>query len=418
MTGKPAPQEGSHASQTHADILLQLEERIQEAHHELAGNVDAGDDVLGHLAIYGEPATRRAVAANIATPAESNRILADDDDEEVRGELARKIARLMPGLSARESGHVVALTIETLEKLARDSATRVRALLAEEIKHLDCIPAHIVQALARDVEIAVAAPILEYSPLLSDADLIEIIAYARANDVIRAIAHRKPVSADVSDAVVTSLDIPGIAALLANPNAKIRDEAMERIIEQAEEISQWHEPLTIRIDLSARALRRVASFVGAAMLENLCARRDLDDETRQYLNRQLRARLQEEDENYKSSALQQAANAVAEAKKGGKLNDAFVEAYAEAGARETVILALSELARVPCDTVRRILLSGTAKPITALVWRAGLNMRSAFKIQTFVMKLPTKELLPARGGVDFPLPEDEMRWHLGYFDVV
>ena len=82
-----------------------------------------------------------------------------------------------------------------------------------------------------------------------------------------------------------------------------------------------------------------------------------------------------------------------------------------------MIAALSLLARVPADIVRRILQSGAAKAVTALVWRAGLNMRAAFKIQTFIMHLPAGELLPARGGVDFPMSEDEMRWHLGYFEV-
>ncbi len=53
--------------------------------------------------------------------------------------------------------------------------------------------------------------------------------------------------------------------------------------------------------------------------------------------------------------------------------------------------------------------------MTALVWRAGLSMRAAFKIQRFVMKLPADELLPARNGIRFPLADEEMRWHLGYF---
>jgi hypothetical protein len=44
-------------------------------------------------------------------------------------------------------------------------------------------------------------------------------------------------------------------------------------------------------------------------------------------------------------------------------------------------------------------------------------MRAAFKIQRFVMKLPADELLPARNGAFFPLPEEEMRWHLNYFGV-
>jgi hypothetical protein len=58
-----------------------------------------------------------------------------------------------------------------------------------------------------------------------------------------------------------------------------------------------------------------------------------------------------------------------------------------------------------------------AKPLVALVWHAHLSMRTAFRIQTSVMKLPGHELLPARGGVHFPLSKEEMRWHLSYFDV-
>ena len=418
MPGNPAIQEISHAALTETDILTILEARAQESHHELAGSVDAGGDVLAYLALHGEPATRKAVASNIATPPEANLLLADDDEMDVRSELARKIARLMPGLSARESDHVVQMTIATLDKLARDHEARVRAILAEEIKHLTCVPKDIVQLLAHDLKMAVAGPILEYSPLLVDADLIEIIAHGCASEAVEAIARRNPVSEDVSDAIVTALDIPGIAALLTNPDAKIRQQAMDKIAEQAESISHWHMPLTLRLDLSGRVLRRIASFVGSGLLDKLGARSGLDDETRSYLNKQLRARLQADENPGKASSAQMAAAAVLEAKQTGRLNEAFVEAQAEAGAREAVILALSELAGVPAETVRRMLLAGTAKPITSLVWFAGLNMRAAFKIQSFVMKLPARELLPARGGVNFPLNENEMRWHLGYFDVV
>ena len=65
----------------------------------------------------------------------------------------------------------------------------------------------------------------------------------------------------------------------------------------------------------------------------------------------------------------------------------------------------------------QILSAGSAKPIVSLVWHAHLSMRVAFKIQTFIMKLPTRDILPARGGVNFPLSKEEMRWHLGFFDI-
>ncbi len=322
----------------------------------------------------------------------------------------------MPSLSPAENAHVHALTVETLERLARDQVVRVRAILAEEIKELDCVPRMIVLTLARDLSELVAAPILEYSPLLSDADLMEIIATARAEEVLCAIARRKPLTVDVSQAIVGSLDIPAIAALLANPDAAIREKTLDDIAAQAERIQDWQMPLVLRSDLSRRAIRRIASFVGSSLIEQLSARYGLDDEIGQQLNKALRIRLQE-DRKPEDGQADAANRDVAAARAAGRLDDAFVEAAANAGQRETVTLALATLARVPEATARKIVASRSAKPVTALVWHAGLSMRVAFKIQSFVMKLGAGELLPARAGVHFPMTEDEMRWHLEYFGV-
>ena len=270
-----------------------LEARARENEDYVVRNADVGSAVFEYLAEYGAPATRRAVAANPATPARINRLLADDGCDEVRAELAAKIARLMPHLRAREGQETVALTIETLELLAQDSAVKVRAILADEIKRLNCIPREVALRLAKDVDALVAAPILEYSPLLSDADLMEIIAGGQVSKALAAIAGRRPLSEDVSDALVQSLDVPAVAALLTNPDARIRKETMDRIIAEAEEIESWHQPLVLRADLSARAIRRIGGFVGAALLEQLAARGDLSDATRAHLNRRLRARLEQ-----------------------------------------------------------------------------------------------------------------------------
>ena len=397
------------------DVLRLLEQRTLAAQSELACRTDAGDGVLEYLAREGAPATRRAVAANLAAPAQTNRSLADDSDDDVRAELAAKIARLMPGLSAREADHIRRLTIETLERLAADQVPRVRAILAEEIKHLDCVPAHVVKALARDVEAIVSVPILEYSPLLSETDLMEIIAEGKVHAVLQAIARRRPLSANVADAVVSSLDIPAVSALLANPDAAIRERTLDAIIDQAERISVWQNALAMRSDLSRRAVKRLASFVSTELIEQLAKLHHLDDDTKQFLNRQVRARTEEGELG--TSANHAAFDEVEAAAKAGRLDENFVEGAAEGTKREVVVLALAKLAGVPDKIVRRILLTRSAKPVTALVWRAGLSMRAAFKIQRFVMKLPADELLPARNGIQFPLADEEMRWHLGYFGV-
>ena len=412
MPYAPVPkQEGLDPRQA-LDIL---EVRARESEDYLIRNADVGPAVFEYLVEYGAPATRKAVAANPMTPGRVNRALAEDIEEDVRAELAHKIARLMPGLEARESAETVTLTIATLEVLARDSAVRVRAILADEIKHLDCIPRDVALRLARDVEAAVAAPVLEYSPLLSDADLMEIIACGQVQQALSAIARRQTVSEDVSDALVQSLDVPAISALLVNPNALIRKATLETIIEQAEEIQSWHLPLVLRADLSARAIRRIGGFVGAALLEQLMGRSDLSETTRAHLGRRLRARLEQPETDPASP--QSAAEIVTAARAAGTLDDAFVETVALSANRELVTLALAALAQVPEATVRKILAQRSAKPLVALVWRAHLSMRTAFKIQSFVMKLSGRELLPAKGGVNFPLSKEEMRWHLAYFDI-
>jgi uncharacterized protein (DUF2336 family) len=396
--------------------LAILEMRAHEAHAYLAQRRDVDGEVLHYLAEHGPAAVRQAVAADPATPAIANRLLADDEEEAVRAELAVKIARLMPDLRHEENQRIVALTLQTLECLAQDSAARVRAALAEEIKHLNCIPHAVALRLAQDLESIVAAPVLEYSPLLSDADLIEIIACGKVQESLAAIGRRRPLSENVADVLVQALDVPGVAGLLVNPDARLRQATMDRIIEQAEEIESWQMPLVLRADLSTRAIQRIAGFVGAALLELLGQRGNLDEPTRAVLGQRLRARLKEQKTGDAGSPEAVAAE-IAKAKSAGRLNDDFVEEALFAGRRETVIQALAVLAEVPEAKARKVLTSGLAKPVVALVWRAGLSMRVAFKIQGVMMKLPAGQILPARGGVHFPLGKEEMRLQLAVFDI-
>ncbi|HTQ14641.1 MAG TPA: DUF2336 domain-containing protein [Rhizomicrobium sp.] len=398
------------------EVLRILEARGEAAREELAARTDTPPEALMFLAGEGHPAARRAVAANPSSPPHANRLLADDADDDVRVELARKIGRLMPSLPADGQSRLRELTIETLEKLARDQLPRVRAVLAEEIKMLDCVPRRVIRKLARDVE-SVSAPILEYSPLLSDADLIEIITTAQARHALKAIARRRPLGANVSEALGSVMDEPSVAELLSNSTAEIRQQTLDKIIEHAASVRAWHLPLVLRSDLSQRAIRRIAGFVGAALIQKLAERAGLDEETQQTLNRQMRSRIEAGDADAVRDPSTVGASEAERLFRAGKLDDSFVESAAEAGRKEAVVTALSLLAKVPAETARRIVQSGAAKGVTALVWRAGLSMRAAFKIQTFVMRLPAGELLPARGGVSFPMTEDEMRWHLNYFEV-
>ena len=262
-----------------------------------------------------------------------------------------------------------------------------------------------------------SAPIIEYSPLLTDTDLIEIVTAAHTNAMLAAVARRKGLSGDVSDAVVATRDTTAISALLSNIDATIRMKTLDKIVTQAAEIAEWHGPLVLRTELSPRAIRRIASFVTSALIDMLANRHGLDDATRIHLNRRLRERQLKESKTA-DAATTNAADDVNAAHRKGRLDDAFVAAAAEACQKDTVVCALAVLAKTDAAIVRRVLDSGSAKALTALAWRAGLSMRIAFKLQNTIMRLKGHDLLPARGGLDFPLTEDEMRWHLGYFGIL
>jgi len=398
-----------------AEALRLIERHAREAQEELAARSDAGEDVLHYLAVNGAVATRRAVAANTGASVESNHLLAGDGDEEVRAVLALKIGKILPGLLNVEREHISSLTLATLERLARDEVVRIRAILAEAIKHLDCVPKEVALLLARDAEHVVARPILEYSPLLSDRDLLEIVANAEARAALSAIARRRNLSPRISDAIVKSLDIPAVAALLQNTDVSLRKSTLDMIIANAAQTKEWHGPLAFRPELSSAMVRRLAAFVGASLIEALARRRGLDRKTQELLARQVGGALASDPMVAEVTAVPK--NEL-EAALGDKvLDDAFIEEAAMQGQRETIVLALASLAKVRKEDVRKILESGSARPITALVWRAKLSMRTEFKIQTLIMKLKGNEVLPARGGVDFPMGDDEMAWHLAYFNI-
>ncbi|NWG44930.1 MAG: DUF2336 domain-containing protein [Alphaproteobacteria bacterium] len=396
-----------------------LDEQSTAIRSELAGRQDVNPEILYYIAEAEEPGVRRLVAANPATPRQADRLLVDDLDEEVRCALARKIARLVPDLSQESSQKIQDLTIEILEALAADQLPRVRAIIAQEIKDCGSVPKAIVLKLARDIEAMVAAPVLQYSPLLSDEDLREIIASGCVTDALRFISMRTSVSEPVADAIVASLDIPAVAALLANPNAQIREETLDRIIENAAEIESWHEPLVMRPDLSLRALRRIATFVAVSLLDTLAERHDLGTEVMDEIRARVRSRIEGEPAAAEEADVKAQARAAVEAAlAGGTLDDARVLEAAEAGDGAFVREAISQLAGVTLDIVERIMISRVPKAVTALVWAAGLSMRTAVKVQSFIARIPPADILHAKHGTEYPLSYEELSWHLECFGII
>ena len=94
----------------------------------LGARGDTEADVLAELADDPSVTVRATLALNTGAPAPVNSALSSDRDERVRILLARKLAALVPGLSATDQTQLYRETWSTLTALVEDEAVRVRAV--------------------------------------------------------------------------------------------------------------------------------------------------------------------------------------------------------------------------------------------------------------------------------------------------
>jgi uncharacterized protein (DUF2336 family) len=408
----PASYERAKAEASHADESVRLR---------LAKRTDVQPEILYYLAEDPAPAVRGAIAANAAAPVHASLALARDADAGVRCRVAEKVARLVPHLDPNASARVGAIVVQILETLARDALPRVRRILSESLKEVTNAPESVITRLAHDSEVDVAAPVLEYSPLLGDEVLIEIINFGAVQGAMQAIARRRGLGAGVADAIIARDDEPTIATLLTNHSAQIREETLDRLVERATDRPSWHAPLVGRPRLSPRAARRLSAFVADSLVETLLRRNDLDAETAHAVQASIRTRLAREhleDEPAEPDGPTTSEEAMKRAQElldAGDLDDEAITGAIGRGDRIFAMAALATRAGIGYAVAEKIVSMASAKGMVALTWKGGLSPRIAAQLQMRLLRMSPSSVLRARGGEDWPLSEDEMRWQLEFF---
>ncbi len=119
---------------------------------------------------------------------------------------------------------------EILGILARDVEKRIRKILSDKLRSSDALPRSIAMRLAQDVE-EVATPILQFSPVFTDQDLMLIIASASESAKLTAIASRSTVSKPVSERLIETNDKDAVTALLGNHGAYIAEKSLMHVVD-------------------------------------------------------------------------------------------------------------------------------------------------------------------------------------------
>ena len=426
---------------------------------DLAGRDDVRPEILFYLAGDPDPGVRRHIARNDATPRHADLMLAQDEDDRVRSDVAGKIATSSIEMSGADQSNVYRVTMQALEVLAGDQLVRVRQILSETLKDSAGAPIQIVERLAVDSEISVCGPILEHSPVLSDEFLINVLNSETVQGALKAISRRVALGQGVADAIVDTGDAEAVAELLGNESAQIREETLDRIVDQAPGQPGWHGPLVQRPGLQVNASRRIAEIVSGPLLAELSKRADLDSETLTAINDVIQHRIAGDEfgdiadlwsDNSAAPAGLVDPQWVSKGKKApidqrpvdpdwasekeletgekesrqirrarklfakGGLKEKHITQALNDGETDFAVLATSLLAEVSEDVIRKAASLQNAKAVVALAWKAGLSMRLATRLQMNLAKIPRSGVLRATASDGYPISPEEMNWQLEF----
>ncbi|HEY3950394.1 DUF2336 domain-containing protein [Phenylobacterium sp.] len=202
---------------------------------------------------------------------EDIRTLVRGPTPDLRAAAAYKLCRAIDGapLSAQDRETAA----EILRVMATDAAELVRRALAVTLKASPLVPRDVALRLARDVE-TVSLPMLNWSPVFTDADLVDII---RLGGPVRqlAIARRPRLSTIVTDAMTEHGGERAVAAACANDNADFSESALQEVMARFEQHEKVLAAVAYRNTLPLAVGEKLVTLVSDQLRDHLIAHHNI-----------------------------------------------------------------------------------------------------------------------------------------------
>jgi len=293
-----------------------------------------------------------------------------------RAEATRALARawLISDLSEADRAAAEGALLMLLD----DPSSLVRQAMAEVFARSAEAPAAIVQALALD-QPSVAVPVLEHSPLLIDADLVDIVATGNS-DTQCAVARRVGLPASVCAAIAEVGSAAAALELIENAYAELAPFSWDRIVERHGHLAAIRESMLVLEDLPAATRAALVAKLSETLAQFVVARNWLSadragriaDEARDRSTLNIAARSRGEEMQ----------GLVAHLRATSQLTAGLILRALLSGNLELVTYALSELSELPLARVASLLHDRSAAGVQALLKRAGLpeSTFAAFRV--------------------------------------
>jgi uncharacterized protein (DUF2336 family) len=252
--------------------------------------------------------------------------------------------------------------------LLDDPSPLVRRALADVFATAQQAPLAVVHALANDQpEIAMA--ILALSPLLQEADLIDLVATAQPA-AQAAIASRAMLPRSLAAAIAEVGSAQACLALLENSDADIAQFSIDRVIERFGHLAAIREPLLTRGDLPMATRQALLSKLSQTLAGFVAGRQWMGPEHAEYAAREACEKATvalAADTPY-----EEVGSLVAHLRQSGQLTAGMILRALLSGNVVLFEEALAELSGVPIDRVTNFIHDRSISGFRALYRKAGL----------------------------------------------
>ncbi len=189
--------------------------------------------------------------------------LAANPQDTTREEIYLAVASLYRVQGQHLNPRERSLMRDILNRLTRDVEMAIRIALAERLADDASVPNDLILLLADDT-IEVARPVIMRSPLLSDEDMLRLIA---EQDIAHqeAVAARPHIGETVTAALADCQAESVLVTLVRNATAKITGKTYEVLVEKSRSLANLQEPITKRPDLPPVLASKMCDWVSDAL---------------------------------------------------------------------------------------------------------------------------------------------------------
>ena len=328
--------------------------------------------------------------------------LAANPQDTTREEIYLAVASLYRVQGTHLNDRERELMREILRRLTKDVEMAIRIALAERLADDASAPNDLIVLLADD-KIEVARPVILRSPLLTDEDMLRLIAECDIPHQ-EAIAARPHIGEPVTGALAKCEAETVLVNLVRNATAKISTTTYEVLVEKSKKVPVLQEPITQRKDLPPVLATKMCGWVSEALKTYIVRNYSLEPIRFDMALAEAEASLKSEPPAPKATPAESASKLIDKLHAAGQLKAGFLLRTLHQGQIDLFDLAFARLLDVSLTELRQNLYERGVKSVALACRAVGID-RCVFAT-VFKLLRQARMMKPVLTPTDIKIVED------------